>query len=49
MEGWGVTFSFVLSFKRITHDLAIIIIEVFFFFFLISLKCFNFRGGIDTI
>ena len=47
MEGWGVTFSFVLSFKRITHDLAIIIIEVFFF--LISLNCFNFRGGIDTI
>ena len=33
MEGWGVTFSFVLSFKRITHDLAIIIIEVFFLFF----------------
>lgn len=48
MEGWGVTFSFVLSFKRITHDLAIIIIEVFWVFFII-LDCFNFRGEIDTI
>lgn len=30
MEGWRGPFSFVLSFKRITHDLAVIIIENFF-------------------